>query len=167
MSEKNIDKSSLFVELKGSEDENNTQQRINYLSLLLNNAVENNNHIDKLRQNYLNFALLIFAGLFGFGSSLFSKTEHLFIFYIPIPLIMSVFFLLDRKLHKLSHGWSHLRKVFTKKISELINKPTEDISFYRWYPESHKYAKWYSLQSIIYFALIVGGIILIWINYKA
>lgn len=151
--------SSLFIKLNGSEDAKNIQFRINYLSLLQSNAIDNNNHIDKLRQNYLNFALLIFAGLTGFGISLSNRIERLFI-YIPIPLIMLIFCLLDRKLHKLGHGWSHLRKIFTKKISEVINNPKDDTFFYRWYLESEKQAKLFRLQPIIYYSLISCGIIL-------
>jgi hypothetical protein len=66
------------ITLTGSNDRENIGHRIAFLTSLLNNGEEKRNHLDELRLKNLNYALLSFAGLFGFGLTLSSRFNYIY-----------------------------------------------------------------------------------------
>jgi len=43
--------------------------------------------------------------------------------------------------------------------AEVLNKPTKDISFPRYRADSEKDAEWFSFQPVIFYALVLGGLL--------
>jgi len=143
------------VTLLGSSD---IEHRLQFLSTLLIQAEEKINHIDESRQRNLNFALIIFAGLFGLGIGLNNLVYKLSI-STAIFILMCIFCLWDRRLHRISHGWQSARSTFCASISEVINTPKKDITFPRYRADGERKAEVFSFQPIIFYALVVGGLI--------
>jgi hypothetical protein len=107
----------------------------------------------------MNYALLIFAGLFGVGVGLDNMVYKLAI-STAIVLLMCIFCLWDRRLHKISHGWQSSNKTYCEMSAEVINKPTKDISFPRYSTDNEKNAEWFSFQPVVFYALVLGGLLL-------
>lgn len=142
--------------LRGSEETENIKHRISFLTKELNGAEKKEIYIGELRQKNMNYALVVFAGLFAFGLSfptkIFSLAASLSLF-----LIMLVFCLLDRRYHKFIHGWRKTEKIIEKVISEVINNPKQDVEFPRYAEEGEREAEKFHLQPIIYYFLVLGG----------
>jgi len=113
-------------------------------------------HLDSLRQRNLNFALIVFAGLFGLGVKVANTINLLFI-SIPLTILMLIFLLIDRKFHVYNHGFQGSSYKLIHKMSEI--RKEGDLVFEKYDYEFAKKAEWKSLQCIIYFSLIAGGII--------
>ena len=113
-------------------------------------------HIDSLRQRNLNLALIIFAGLFGFGAKVVNTINPLFI-SVTLTILMLIFLLIDRKFHVYSHGFQGASYTLIHKMSEIRNG--EDVVFEKYDFNFAKTAEWASLQCIIHFSLIAGGLI--------
>ena len=143
------------ITLLGSSD---VEHRIDMLSLLFNQAQEKINHIDESRQRNMNYALVIFVGLVGLGIGLDNRVYQLFISAI-ISIVMFVFCLWDRRLHKISHGWQSSSFTFCRKIGEVINSPDQDITFPRYRADAEKRAECFSFRPMIFYALVLGGFI--------
>jgi hypothetical protein len=146
------------ITLSGSDDKENIRNRIAFLTSLLNNSEEKRNHLDELRQKTMNYALLTFAGLFGFGLTLSTRFNSFYI-SIPLTLIMIIFCLLDGRLHKVGHGWQYSLRIFIEKMSEVINYPTKDITFLTYSVEGEKGAELLGFQRVIFYLLVLGGIL--------
>jgi hypothetical protein len=147
---------NLPITLAGSK---NIEHRLKFLSELLSQSEDKINHIDKSRQTNMNYALLIFAGLFGVGVGLDNMVYKLAI-STAIVLLMCIFCLWDRRLHKISHGWQSSNKTYCEMSAEVINKPTKDISFPRYSTDNEKNAEWFSFQPVVFYALVLGGLLL-------
>jgi hypothetical protein len=142
------------ITLLGSSD---VEYRINLLSTLLDQAEDKVNHIDDSRQRNLNYALAIFAGLIGLGIGLDDFAYRLYI-SITLFIVMGIFCLWDRRLHKISHGWQSTASTFCRGIGEVINKPGQDTTFPRYRTDAEKRAEWFSFQPMIFYALVLGGL---------
>jgi len=134
------------------------EHRIGILSILFNQAEEKIRHIDESRQRNMNYALVIFAGLFGLGIGLDNLVYRLYI-STTIFIVMLIFCLWDRRLHKISHGWQSSSFTFCRKIGEAMNNPDQDISFPRYRADAEKRVEWRSFQPMIFYALVFGGFI--------
>jgi hypothetical protein len=141
--------------LLGSSD---SKQRIDFLTTLLNQADEKVKHIDDRRQTSLNYALAIFAGLIGLGIGLNNLSYRLYI-SVSLFLIMFLFSLWDRRLHKASHGVQASRATFSEKILEMINNPKKDITVPTYRSDCEKNAEWFSLLPTIFYILTLCGLI--------
>jgi len=140
------------LSLNGSDDRSYT-----FLLTLLNNAEKKINHLDDLRQKIINYALIVFAGLFGFGMTLSHEYNKSYI-SISLTVLMVIFCLLDQRFHKMSHGWQETKKILIHKISKTINEPTKNITFPRYSVKGERTVELFSLQSIIFYLLIAGGV---------
>ena len=145
---------SLLITLAGSK---NTERRLEFLSTLIKVADDKINRLDQSRQTNLNYALLIFAGLFSLGIGQENMVYKLAI-AIAIIVLMCVFCLWDRRLHEISHGWRDSYKTFCDMSVEIINHPSTAVSFLRYSPESEKKAEWFSFQPVIFYFLVLGGV---------
>jgi len=133
------------------------EKRIELLTTLLTKAREKTDHIDEIRGRNMNYALLIFAGLFGVGMAV----EHVlyqFSISTAIVSIMLIFTFWDRRLHKINHGWRRTGSLYCEKITEIINDPGKDVSFCQYYFEKKKKVEWFGFQPIIYYLLVLGGV---------
>jgi hypothetical protein len=142
------------ITLLGSSD---IEHRINVLTTLLDQAEDKVNHIDESRQRNMNYALVIFAGLVGLGVGLNDLAYQLYT-SVTLFVVMSIFCLWDRRLHKISHGWQGSSATFCREIGEVINKPDQDIAFPRYRADAEKRAEWFSFQPMIFYALVFGGV---------
>lgn len=147
-----------IYKLLGSDDTENLKLRISFLTKELESAEKKEIHINEIRQANMNYALIIFAGLFTFGLGLLTGlllvTSSLSLF-----LLMTAFCFMDRRYHQYIHGWRKTQKIIENKISVLINNPKRDIEFPRYYIEGEEEAENFSMQPIIYYLLILGGLI--------
>ena len=143
------------ITLLGSSD---IEHRINILSILFKQAEEKINHIDESRQRNMNYALVIFAGLFGLGIGLDNLAYQLYI-STTILVVMLIFCFWDRRLHKISHGWQSTSRAFCSIIASVINCPDQDISFLHYQSDGEKSAEWKSFQPMIFYTLVLGGLI--------
>ena len=84
------------------------------------------NHIDNLRQSLMTIALLLFAGLFGFGLKT-SDTLAAILISTTIALFMVVLCALDRRLHRVSHGWRGTSTDLVSLIGHALNHPDEGL----------------------------------------
>ena len=148
--------------LSGGSDRN--AHRVSVLTALLSNAESKVNHIDELRQKNMNVALLIFAGLFGFALRFADQSTASYTAF-PLACLMLIFCLLDRRLHKISHGWQGTGKRIALALAEAINDPLKDVSFPRYYSPAEGTAQWFSLQPTLYYLLVAGGA-LSWLMFR-
>jgi hypothetical protein len=131
-------------------------QRISVLTLALNLAEAKVNHFDSLRQNQMTIAILIFAGLFGFGLKATDRMSSMAT-SIALVVLMAIICALDRRLHKLGHGWRSTGKHLLIQIGQAVNNPNSQITFERYRASSEAQAEWFSLQPVLYYLLILGG----------
>lgn len=143
------------IRLLGSSD---SERRLQFLSLLLSQAEESAKHIDESRHRNLNYALLIFAGLFGLGIGVSNLVYQLSI-SVAIVIVMSIFCFWDRRLHRIMHGWRSSASILRSKITEVINHPDQDIEFSHYRIEGEKKAEWFSFMPVIFYILVLGGLV--------
>jgi hypothetical protein len=55
--------------------------------------------------------------------------------------LMLIFCLLDRRLHKMSHGWQGTGKRIALALAEAINDPSKDVSFPRYHSPAERTAQ--------------------------
>lgn len=146
------------ITLKGKPGGEGNDERVTVLTKLLDIVFAKENHIDSLRQRNITIALAIFAGLFGFGLGSPEGTKACFA-SLGLSVLMLVFTILDRRLHMFSHGWRRTRWELTSRLSDVINDPSLDVSFLRYYSEAETTAEWHTLQPVIYYFLVLGGIL--------
>jgi hypothetical protein len=141
--------------LKGSSD---IKYRFDFLMALFNQANDIMKHIDDRRQTSLNYALAIFAGLLGLAIGINNLIYRLYI-TIALSLIMLIFCMWDRRLHKANHGVQASLRTYREKIQELINNPSKDLEFPTYRLDHEKDAEWFSFLPIIYYVLIVSAVL--------
>jgi hypothetical protein len=144
--------------LFGSDEKENIDRRIAFLTSLLGIAERKGPYLGQLRQRNMNYALVAFAGLFTFSFKMPTKLYSLFV-SAALFIIVLVFCLLDLRFHKFVHGWRESEKAFIKAISEVINDPTKKITFVRYIEEAEREAENFSLQPMIFYLLVVASFI--------
>jgi hypothetical protein len=132
--------------------------RVGLLTTLANLTLAKETHIDGLRQRNITIALAVFAGVFSFRLASQDVTTGFFA-SVALTALMVFFTVLDRRLHMFSHGWRHTRWEITDRLAQVINAPTGTADFFRYYPEAEKDAEWGALQPVIFYCLVVGGIL--------
>ena len=85
----------------------NLQGRIDALRILYEKAESKVLHADQYRQKNLNYALLIFAGLFAIAVNAHTKPFSTIIL-IALTILMIIFTIWDRRWHRTKHGWDHV-----------------------------------------------------------
>jgi hypothetical protein len=146
---------NLPITLVGS---NNIEYRLNFLSVLLSESEDKINHIDQSRQTNMNYALLIFAGLFSLGVGS-TNIPYIWTLSTIIVILMFIFCLWDRRLHRFSHGWQSSNETYIDMSVKVINDPTITVSFPRYRQDCEKNAKFFGFQTIIFIALVLGGLL--------
>jgi hypothetical protein len=141
--------------LKGNSD---LTKRIDFVTNLFNNAEARILHSDSFRQKNINYAMLIFAGLFVIGSRTEEYSLQIVISSAQI-IAMLLFAFWDRRWHKTRHGWEYSRNKFRENLIALINDPVVDIEFLPYYSEGEKKAELKSLLPIFYYILVAASII--------
>ena len=143
------------ITLKHSSD---IKQRIDALKILLDKAESKVLHADKFRQNNMNYAVLIFSGLFAAALHWPGSSTILLIGQI---LTMLLFTAWDRKWHVTKHGWDNISKICYQNIINLTNEPNQDINFSRYNEEEANKAEWDSWQPLFYYFLLLGSLVLL------
>jgi hypothetical protein len=102
----------------------NINEKVVFVQNLYNKAAEKINHFDKLRQQQINYALLVFSGLLAF----IIQTKNLRMQYVGcagIAVLMLIFCFLDHRLHKYTHGLASSMLIFTQVKAYLLNEPKQ------------------------------------------
>lgn len=144
--------------LKGSNNKENIDRRIAFLTKLYEKADEKGTHLSELRQKSMNYALVIFAAMFTFTMR-FSDGFYSVFVSLALLCIMFVFCKLDRRFHQYIHGWRRTKTNFMEMITVVVNNPERDIIFRRYWKEGEKTAEINSLQPIIFYFLIFAGFV--------
>ena len=144
------------IPLKGITHGAANQTRIDFLTNMLNNSEAKMNHIDGLRQRNMNIAAIIFAAMCTFA---FQSSGRAFrpLSFIALVLIMVVFSLLDRRLHRFQHGWRKTRLRFVEALRYVINDPNCDVTVQRYYEEGEREAEPFALQPVLYYILTLAA----------
>jgi len=132
----------------------NTEKKLAIISEVYKEAKEMITHLDSLRMRNFNFALIIFAGLFGLGMKLGANLSPLYI-SCPLTALMFVFLLIDRKLHVYNHGYQGTSYNLLHKMAEI--KEEKELTFEKYDYGYAKKAEWTSLQFVIFICLTIGG----------
>lgn len=143
--------------LLGSDERENINQRITFLTTLSNDAEKRVLHLGELRQKNLYYALIIFAGLFTVSLKLPTKSYSLMASLTPF-ITMTVFCLLDRRLHKIAHGWRRTRNITVRALTEVLNDTTKTVTVPKYAVDGERGAEKFSLQPMIFYLLVVGSL---------
>ena len=121
------------------------------------------NHFDKLRQQLINFSLILFSALLAF----ILKTEQTWMNIgscLVVVVLMVIFRSLDYRYHKATHGFTASMFIFGQAIAYLLDKPSNEVRFFQYYVEGEKTTEKWNLQTKIYTALAVAALILCFIS---
>jgi hypothetical protein len=140
--------------LKGTSDLN---QRIELLRILYNKAEEKVNHSDMFRQRNMNYSLVIFGALMTVGIKL-NDLLSCAIVSGTLFVLTVIFCFWDRRWHKTKHGWDYSSRIWYKKMEEMVNAPTNDITYKRYYKEGEQSAELFSFQPIVFYFLIIASL---------
>ena len=140
--------------LDGTASETANGHRLNFLSGLIDHCQTKVNHIDGLRQRNMSIALAIFAVLVGFGLRASGHLPAVFTASALFALTLTSC-LLDRRLHKWSHGWRGTAHGMLTAAKNALNEPVEPISFERYRSTSEAEAELFSLLPILYYILVL------------
>ncbi len=138
---------------------NNLLDKIQFIQNLYDKAAYKINHFDKLRQQLLNYGLLVFSGLLAFVI----KTEQIWLHLagcIAIIVLMIIFRSIDQRYHKFTHGFTASMFVFSQAIAYLLDNPNEEVKFFQYATEGEKTTQKWSLYTKIYFSLASAAVIL-------
>jgi hypothetical protein len=147
---------TLEITFRGAPSAVENATRVACLTAILEMVVSKEHHIDDLRQRHVAVALIVFAGLFGFGLKTSQNVNPLWM-SAALTLLMLVFCILDRRLHMFSHGWRRTRSALIRRVADAANNPSQDVSFLRYDAPAEWLAEWWSVQPMIYYALVLGG----------
>lgn len=142
------------------EGTNFTAEKIAFIQNLHDKSTEKINHFDRLRQQLLNFAFIIFSALLAFSL----KADNFFFLTIAcsgVAGLMLAFRQIDYRYHMFTHGFYASSFVFTQAISTLLSNPDQKIEFYEYCVDGEKTAEWWNLQTKIYYILAVVSVALI------
>ena len=143
------------ITLKGSSD---LGRRIELLSMLFSKAEEKVKHSDMFRQRNMNYSLVIFGALMALGIKLDPFLSR-GIVSGTLFVLMVIFCLWDRRWHKTKHGWDYSSRIYYQKMQEMVNDPTQDISFKLYYSEGERTAERFRFQPLVFYFLIVASVI--------
>ena len=147
------------------EPTDNMDKKYAFVQNLYDKACEKINHFDKLRQQNLNYALVIFSGLIAFILQT-KGIEMKLTGCVGVILLILIFCFLDHRLHKYTHGFTSSMLILAHVMAIIIDRPKKKIEFYQYYKEGEKEAKfWKSRQTRIYCLLILVAIILGFVLY--
>lgn len=119
---------------------------------LYDKADDKINHFDRLRQQVLNYALLVFSGLLAF----IMKTENAWMQVVGcfgIVVLMVIFRLIDYRYHRFTHGYGASKKIFVRVMAYSLDNPKEDVSFLQYHTPGEKKTEKWNLQTWIYLSL--------------
>ena len=130
--------------------------RVAFLTDQQKHAESKVNHIDGLRQRNMAISLAIFAALLGFISRPLDVVDRS-AYAAFFGLLMLAFCLLDRDLHRFSHGWRTTGWAFRTRITRIIRRPSRPVSCRAYLYSAEGHAEFFSLIPVIYYLLIIGA----------
>lgn len=142
------------MKLDGIKDGLANSDRLATLREYHNICIGKVNHLDSLRQRNMSIALVIFAVLSGFGTKSLGVLPSLFT-ALGLTILMGTFCLLDRRLHRMSHGWRDTGHGVLTALGQATNRPADIVEFSRYIGEAEDKAELWSLQPVLYYLLIV------------
>jgi len=136
-----------------------TADKVTFVRNLHDKAHDKINHFDRLRQQILNYAILVFSALLAFVM----KTEDALLQILGclgIAGVMAMFRSLDHRYHTSTHGFGGSMTIFNHVIAHLLNEPKEDVTFLQYHTPSEETVQRWSLQTKIYIVLGLSAFIL-------
>jgi hypothetical protein len=146
------------IELKPAKD---NQQRVNYLTMMLERDTKRLELIDSHRHRNLAHALITFAAAYG-AALKFLPEANPFVVSISLFFLAACFFLRDFQLHRYEHGWKGTIEEHLAALARIVNSPEESVDFLSYYRSAEKDAlrpkEWISFNRWIYYLLGLGAI---------
>lgn len=138
--------------------------RVDILKALLERSDKAAMHVAEIRQRLLNYSLLIFGAVVAFSNSPSSGKIGTFdrkFAVSALVVLMLVFCYLDRRYHRVNHGWRKTPARLITALVELVNEPQKDVSFQRYAPEGEATAEpfYKSGQPMITWLLVLASIV--------
>ncbi|MFO0945647.1 MAG: hypothetical protein U1D30_06845 [Planctomycetota bacterium] len=128
-------------------------RRLDALKLVFDACVSKVMHCDKFRQQNMNYALALFAGLMAFRT----KLDAPWVISLTLFVLMIIFCVWDRRWHRTKHGWdSAANKCYTALV-ELTNNPDQDVTYCRYDTAAEADAEWTSWQPIVFYLLVAAS----------
>lgn len=138
----------------------NPNEKIAFVQNLYDKASEKINHFDRLRQQLLNFAFVIFSALLVFVIRSDNALMQV-IACLGVSGLMVAFRYLDHRYHTSTHGFSASMHVFSHVIASLLDNPNEEVEFYQYCQEGENTVQKWSLQTKIYLMLVIVNVVLL------
>jgi len=140
----------------------NIPEKVRFVQNLHDKALDKINHFDRLRQQLLNYAFIVFSALLAFVM----KTEDSLLKIIGcvgIAALMIMFCFLDQRYHRSTHGFESSIIIFNQVIAYLLESPQADVEFLQYHTPGEKTTQKYSLQTKIYVTMTISTIVLAFI----
>jgi hypothetical protein len=106
----------------------NLAEKIQFLQSQSDAATQKINHFDTLRQQLMNYSIVVFSGFLAFVI----KTDHQWMQVsasFAVVGIMLIFRTLDHRYHRFTHGFTASVFVFKQAIAYLLDNPGESVTF--------------------------------------
>jgi hypothetical protein len=138
-------------------DSDRDEMRIAFLNQMLKLAESKGALLAEFRQKNLNYALLAFGGLAAFC---FTRTGARSATYVACGLIafMTIFCSWDRRLHRYTHGWRHMKNLCLTNISRIIKDSEVSIRMPSYVKKAEVEAERISFMPLIYYALVIAAL---------
>lgn len=136
------------------------EEKLNLLRMLNQRVEEKINHFDGVRQQNLRYSILVFSGLVVFGFSIGQLVLRWFV-AIGLTLLMTIFFLADKRLHRRTHAFRGTIYRSLQAISYLLSGGGDDITIWLYDKEAAEKAEKINLRLSLYCLLIAASILAI------
>jgi hypothetical protein len=130
--------------------------KIAFVQNLYDKAHDKINHFDRLRQQLLNYAIIVFSGLLAFIMNTDSALMQV-AGCMGIVIVMLVFRHLDHRYHTSTHGFGASMIIFTQVMAYLLNHPNHDVNFLQYHTPGEDTTQKWSLQARIYVILAASA----------
>lgn len=134
----------------------NIPEKVDFVQNLYDKANDKINHFDRLRQQLLNYALLVFSGLLAFIMKT-DKAPMQVVGCVGIVVLMVIFRYLDHRYHTSTHGFASSMIIFNQVIAYLLENSEDGVSFRQYHTPGEKTVQRWSLQTRIYFILALSS----------
>lgn len=135
-------------------------ERLALVKNLYDKTVDRMNHTDKLRQQNVNFGIIVFSGLLAFTMKTTDERMQ-YVGCAGIMTLMLIFCLIDSRLHKYLHGYTLAMLNFPQIQARLLADPIGEVRFLQYDRKGEADAKfWRSRNTWLFLALMVASLLL-------
>ena len=141
--------------------DSSSQNRIDYLKMILEMDSKRLELIDSHRNRNLAHALITFAAAFG-ATLKFLPEANPYLVTVSLFCLAVCFFLRDCQLHMYQHGWNGTIRQHLVSLARVINRPDTKVVSYSYRKVAEREAlrckEWVSFNRWVYYLLFLGSI---------